>query len=206
MSYEAGIYNKRTGSRTLSARKRLHILVAGPMIACVASAPASAAPTATPSARTAPDTLSPGTRVFAEQAGKLGAQKCARLYSVLGDLVSQGANYAVRTETNKQAPDAHPIQGAVGMTYNLPDLKGQAAGLVFAAPVANGCEGHFVRIAPFQKPCEQVVKDLPAGSVGAANLSGVPVYQLGGGQGQALMIPSGASCVVVTVTPGSQAL
>ena len=206
MNYETGIYNRQTGIRTLSARKRLHILVAGLMIACVASAPTSAAPTATPPAPTASDTVSPGTRVFAEQAGKLGAQKCARLYSVLGDLVSQGADYAVRTETNKQAPDAHLVQGAVGMTYNLPDLKGQAAGLVFAAPVANGCEGHFVRIAPFQKPCEQVVKDLPAGSVGAANLSGVPVYQLGGGQGQALMIPSGASCVVVTVTPGSEAL
>lgn len=144
--------------------------------------------------------------VYAEQASKLGAQKCAGLYSVLGDLVSQGANYAVRTETNKQAPDAHLITGAVGMTYDLPQLKGQAAGLIFAAPMANSCEGHFVRIAPFQKPCQQVVKDLPAGSVAAADLSGVPVYQLGGGQGQALMIASGASCVVVTVTPGSQAL
>lgn len=174
-------------------------------IASVASAPASAT-TTPPSAPTAPGAVSPGTRVFAEQAGKLGAQKCARLYSVLGDLVSQGANYAVRTETNKQAPDAHLIQGAVGMTYNLPDMKGQAAGLVFASPVANGCEGHLVRIAPFQKPCQQVVKDLPAGSVAAADLSGVPLYQLGGGQGQALMIATGASCVVVTVTPGSQTL
>lgn len=144
--------------------------------------------------------------LFQDQAGKLGAQKCAGLYSVLGDLVSQGAAYTVRTETNKQAPDAHVIQGAVGMTYNLPDLKGQAAGLVFTAPVAQGCEGHFVRVAPFQKSCQQIVKELPAGSMAAANLSGVPLYQLGGNQGQALMIANGASCVVVTVTPGNQRL
>jgi hypothetical protein len=170
------------------------------------SVPASAARTAASTSPVASDAISSAARVFSEQANKLGAQKCTQLYSVLGDLVSQGADYAVRTETSKQAPDAHPVQGVVGMTYNLPDLKGQAAGLVFAAPVANGCEGHFVRIAPFQKSCQQVVKDLPAGSVAAADLSGVPVYQLGGGQGQALMIASGASCVVVTVTPGSQRL
>jgi hypothetical protein len=204
MNYFAEIHNRLIGVQTLPLRKDRGLLI-GLAIACVASAPPAAA-TATPPAPTAPDAVSPGARVFAEQAGKLGAQKCARLYSVLGDLVSHGADYAVRTETNKQAPDAHLIQGAVGMTYNLPDMKGQAAGLVFASPVANGCEGHFVRIAPFQKPCQQVVKDLPAGSVAAADLSGVPVYQLGGGQGQALMIASGASCVVVTVTPGSQAL
>ncbi len=181
--------------------RRLRILVAGLMIPCVGNMPATAAP-----APAAPNTVSPGTRVFAEQAGKLGAQKCAGLYSALGDLVSRGADYAVHTETNREAPDGHVIKGAIGMTYNLPDLKGQAAGLVFVAPMANGCEGHLVRVAPFQKPCQQVVKDLPAGSTPAANLSGVPLYQLGGGQGQALMLASGTSCVVVTFTPGSQAL
>ena len=34
----------------------------------------------------------------------------------------------------------------------------------------------------------------------------VSSVSVGGGQGQALMIASGASCVVVTVTPGSQRL
>jgi len=32
----------------------------------------------------------------------------------------------------------------------------------------------------------------------------VPLYELGGGQGQALMIASGQSCVVVTITDGTQ--
>ena len=202
MMYCIEKYDRIVSIHKVSVPNRLRLLVATLAIASVGSLPASAAPTPA-----APAAVSPGgARVFAEQAGKLGAQKCAALYSALGNLVSHGADYAVRTETNKEAPDAHLIQGAVGMTYKLPDLNGQAAGLVFAAPVANGCEGHLVRVAPFQKSCAQVVKDMPAGSVPAANLSGVPLYQLGGNQGQALMIASGTSCVVVTVTPGSQAL
>ncbi|MEI4505262.1 hypothetical protein WBQ88_20760 [Sphingopyxis sp. CCNWLW253] len=197
------LHDVEVGALTLLKQTK-RILLVGLAIVSIAGTTASAAPTTAPTPPLTAEATSTGARVFSEQARKLGAQKCARLYSVLGDLVSHGADYAVRTETNKQAPDAHIVQGTVGMTYNLPDLKGKAAGLVFAAPSANGCEGHFVRVAPFQKPCQQVVKDLPAGSISAADLSGVPVYQLGGGQGQALMIASGASCVVVTVTPGSQ--
>lgn len=199
------LHDMEVGALTLSKRTK-RILLFSLAIVNAAGATASAAPTTAPTPPLIAEATATGARVFSEQANKLGAQKCARLYSVLGDLVSQGADYAVRTETNKQAPDAHVVQGTIGMTYNLPDLKGKAAGLVFATPSANGCEGHFVRIAPFQKPCQQVVKDLPAGSISATDLSGVPVYQLGGGQGQALMIASGASCVVVTVTPGSQTL
>lgn len=142
--------------------------------------------------------------VFHEQAAKLGAQTCAGLYAALGNLVAQGSAHTVRTETSKESPDTHIVRGTVGMTYDLPDLKGQAAGVVVAAPRGKGCEGQFVRVAPFQKPCQQVVRYLPAGSVARVNLSGVPLYELGGGQGQALMIASGQSCVVVTITNGTQ--
>ena len=92
------------------------------------------------------------------------------------------------------------------MAYDLPDLKGEAASIVVAAPVADGCEGHFVRIAPFQKPCPQDLRNLPAGSALVSDLSQVPLYQLGGNQGQALLISSGAGCVVVTITEGRQRL
>ena len=137
--------------------------------------------------------------LFYDQASKLGARQCTAVYAALGQGVTQGAAFAVKTEINKGAPDAHIVKGIVGMTYNLPDLKGPAGGVVLAAPVAQGCEGYLVRIAPFQKPCAQVVPFLPAGSVAEQPLSGVPQYRLGGNQGQALMIPSGSSCVVVTL-------
>ena len=142
--------------------------------------------------------------VFQEQAAKLGARTCAGLYATLGSLAAQGAAHTVRTETSKESPDTHVVRGTVGMTYNLPELKGQAASVILAAPRGKGCEGQFVRVAPFQKPCQQVAGYLPAGSVARFNLSGVPLYELGGGQGQALMIAYGQSCVVVTIANGTQ--
>lgn len=121
--------------------------------------------------------------LFQDQASKLGARQCAALYAALGQSVIQGAAFTVKTETNKEAPDAHIVQGVVGMTYNLPDLKGQAGGIVLAAPAAKGCEGYLVRVAPFQKPCAEMARSLPAGSVGEQTLSGVAQYRLGGNQG-----------------------
>lgn len=188
--------DRQVESHAVTERRRPHLLITILTIACIGSAPASAAPDSAPNSA----------KVFTDQAGKFGAQKCAGLYSALGDLVSRGAAYSVRTEANREAPDAHIIQGAVGMTYNLPELKGQAAGMVFAAPVAQGCEGQLVRVAPLQRSCQQVIKELPAGSAATANLSGVPLYQLGGNRGQVLMIASGAGCVVVTVNMASQKL
>lgn len=146
----------------------------------------------------------PAASAFQEQAGKLGARKCASLYAALGQGLTQGAAFAVKTEADKTSPDAHIVQGVVGMTYNLPDLKGQAGGAVLAAPGAQGCEGYMVRVAPFQKPCGEMVRALPAGSAGEQMLSGVAQYRLGGNQGQALMIPSGPGCVVVTLAGMTQ--
>lgn len=137
--------------------------------------------------------------LFQEQAGKLGARKCASLYAALGQGMTQGAAYTLKTEASKEAPDAHMVQGMVGMNYNLPDLKGPAGGIVLATPMPQGCEGYMVRVAPFQKPCAEILRALPAGSVEEQRLSGVPQYRLGGNQGQALVIPSGSSCVVVTL-------
>ena len=142
--------------------------------------------------------------VFRDQANKLGARSCANLYEALGQGVTRGAAFSVKTETNQAAPDAHIVQGVLGMTYDLPDLKGAAGGVVLAAPGTGGCEGYLVRVAPFQKPCAEVVGLLPAGSTAGQSLSGVWQYQLGGTQGQALMIPSGASCVVVTLSGMTQ--
>lgn len=142
--------------------------------------------------------------VFREQANKVGARSCADLYEALGQGLTRGSAYSVKTEADKTAPDAHLVQGVLGMTYDQPDLKGPAGGVVLAAPGQGGCEGYMVRVAPFQKPCAEVVSLLPAGSTAGEALSGVWRYQLAGNQGQALMIPSGAACVVVTLSGMTQ--
>ena len=61
---------------------------------------------------------------------------------------------------------------------------------------------HF-RVAPFQRACKDVVAMLPAGSVTAGSLSGVPLYNLGGNKGQAMLVAAGNACVVVTVARGA---
>jgi hypothetical protein len=137
---------------------------------------------------------------FPTEASKLGARKCANLFSALGQAAAYGSTFGVETHADQASPDAHAVQGVVGMTYNTPGYTGQAAGIILAAPVGQSCEGQMVRVAPFQKPCKDVVGLLPAGSVANGVLSGVPVYNLGGNQGQALLIANGTSCVVVTVT------
>lgn len=142
--------------------------------------------------------------VFRDEAARLGALRCAKLFSVLGQTVSNGSAYAVQTQTERAAPDGHGVQGVVGMTYDTPDYRAQAAGVVMAAPVGDRCEGQLVRVAPFQRACKDVVALLPAGSKAAGNLSGVPLYDLGGNQGQAMLVPSGGTCVVVTVARGAE--
>jgi hypothetical protein len=145
----------------------------------------------------------PAVSVFSTEAGKLGVRQCVNLYSALGQMVSLGSDYTVVTQTEPSAPDAHGVQGVVGMTYSGPDHSGQGAGVVLAAPVGNACEGQVVRVAPFERSCTDTVALLPAGSAPVGSLSGVPLYDLGN-QGQALLVSSGSSCVVVTVARAAE--
>jgi hypothetical protein len=186
-----------------SAKSKLVERLSGRLLAVVAMAGiafAGGAAVSAPAQQAPPAAVN----LFQDHANKLGARKCAALYAALGQGLTQGAAFAVKTEADKTSPDAHIVQGVVGMTYNLPDLKGQAGGAVLAAPRAQGCEGYMVRVAPFQKPCGEMVRALPAGSAGEQMLSGVAQYRLGGNQGQALMIPSGPGCVVVTLAGMAQ--
>lgn len=164
------------------------------MLLSGAHAAAQSAPTADVSAPAAQST-----NAFAEQAARLGVGRCANLFSTAGQMMTAGSTYAVQVQASGENPDAHAVQGVAGIAYDTPELKGQAAGVVLAAPVGQACEGQLVRVAPFQKPCADVLALLPGGSTAAGDLSGVPLYDLGGNQGQAMLITNGNSCVVVTV-------
>ena len=141
---------------------------------------------------------------FEAQASRLGARKCLGLFAELGQRATQGSSYGVQVEANKTAPDAHALQGVAGMTYNQPEIRGSAASVVLAAPTADGCQGNMVRVAPFQKPCQEVVRLLPPGSTAAGDLAGVPLYNVPQTQDRILLIAnSAASCVVVSVNQAS---
>jgi hypothetical protein len=148
----------------------------------------------------------PAASLFKQQADQLGVRRCANLYAALGETVAAGAAHNVQTRAEKSDADGHNVQGVVGLTYNTPSYSSQAAGIVTVSPVGDKCEGQLVRIAPYQRSCQQMVALLPAGSTAAGSLTGVPLYNLGGNQGQALLVPNGQTCVVVTVAQGTQRL
>lgn len=156
----------------------------------------SAAPSA---AQTAHESTTLAPTAFSEQAAQLGVSRCANLFAGIGRAATAGSTYAVQVQAHGDDPDAHTVQGVVGIAYDRPDTQGQAAAVVSAAPAGKGCEGQMVRVAPFQVTCPEVLGLLPEGSTAAGDLAGVPLHNLGGNQGQALLVPSGSACVVVSI-------
>jgi hypothetical protein len=128
-----------------------------------------------------------------------GLSACSNVYPILGQLLTSGAKYNVVSEWNQQAADQHPIQGLVGLDYESQNYTGPAGGIVMAAPNGTDCEGAMVRVAPLPTACSSVPATLPQGSKIANTLGKVSVYTLAGNGGQALLIPSGQTCVVVSV-------
>lgn len=196
-----------SGSRVRSARTEMALSGKFAVILLLASAIPMPAIASDPvpaqvAAKASPSKSDP----FAQQVSQLRANSCGGLYAALGNAAVAGSKYAVRSEADRTAPNAHAVSGTVGMTYDLPAIKGAAAALVSARPVGNKCEGQFVRIVPFQVSCSSILRDFPAGTKPIGDLSGVPFYQLGGDGGQALTIPSGETCVVVSIVQGQQKL
>lgn len=149
-------------------------------------------PTAAASPSGAPSSLR-------DQANRLGVKSCSAAFETLGNALTLGSTFALTSRAAPRQPDAHAVQGLAGLNYNTPDKKGAAAGVFFAAPLAGGCEGNFVRIAPVDRSCADAVGLLPKGSVKAQDLEGTPLYNLPERGGQVMLLPSGASCVVVSV-------
>lgn len=136
---------------------------------------------------------------FQAHVSQAGLRTCANLFATLGQALTAGSTYAIQTQWDNGSPDTHAVQAVAGMSYDLPDYKTQAAGVVFASPVGQTCEGGFVRVAPFQHSCQDVAATLPKGSLLADNLSNTMLFNLANNGGQALLVPTGNTCIVVSV-------
>ncbi|RWC29672.1 MAG: hypothetical protein EOS27_14590 [Mesorhizobium sp.] len=161
----------------------------------IGSATAAQAETATPAL---PDTP------FLEHVKQAGVQACSTVYPVLGQILTTGTKYSVKSLWNDEAADKHAVQAFVGMDYASERYSGPAAGIVFASPTASGCEGAMVRVAPFASPCADIPSILPQGSKITDHLGQVEVYELGGNAGEALLLPTGKSCVVISVASAAK--
>lgn len=136
---------------------------------------------------------------FTAHAAQAGVKTCAALYAELGRALAGGTDFMVQSQTANVDADQHAMQGVVGMIYRSEkDYSGPAAGVVYAAPVGQTCEGVMVRVAPFPQNCEAVLSQLPKGSRAMDPLAGIPVYALGTG-GEAMLMPAGQGCVAITI-------
>lgn len=147
----------------------------------------------------APIPPSPPPSLFAQHAQQAGLKACAAAYPALGAMVASGADYNVASSWNTEAPDAHPMQGLVGMTVGAPQYKGPAVGVVLATPTPGGCTGGAIRIVPFPQTCAVIAQQLPAGSKLVRDLSGTPLYQIGGNQGQVMLLSAQEGCVTISI-------
>lgn len=136
---------------------------------------------------------------FLAHAKEAGVKTCATVFPVLGQLLASGAEYTVQSEWNKKEPDQHPMQALVGLDYKTGGDTGLGAGLVFAAPNGSSCDGTMVRVTPIAMSCDSLPATFPKGSQLTRNLGKSSVYILGNNGGQALLLPSGASCIVLSV-------
>ncbi|EJK82476.1 hypothetical protein [Rhizobium sp. AP16] len=136
---------------------------------------------------------------FLQHTKQAGLQSCSTVFPVLGELLTSGAQYNVQSVWNNQAADKHAVQALVGMNYATQGYSGPAAGVVFAAPVASGCEGSMVRVAPFTASCPDISAKFPNGSKLVNTLGQVGVYELANDGGDAMLLPTGNGCVVISV-------
>ncbi|MEF0943926.1 hypothetical protein [Rhizobium sp. BR 362] len=140
---------------------------------------------------------------FLQHAKKAGLQSCSTVFPVLGQLLTNGTQYNVQSIWNSEAADKHAVEALVGMNYATQGYSGPAAGVVFAAPVASGCEGSMIRVAPFTGSCPEILAKLPNGSKLVNNLGQIGVYELGNDGGNAMLMPTGNGCVVISVASAS---
>ncbi|MBB3609421.1 hypothetical protein [Rhizobium sp. BK602] len=136
---------------------------------------------------------------FLQHAKQAGLQSCSTVFPVLGELLTNGTQYNVQSVWNNEAADKHAVQALVGMNYATQGYSGPAAGIVFAAPLASGCEGAMVRVAPFTASCPDISTRFPNGSKLVNNLGPIGVYELGNDGGNAMLLPTGNGCVVISV-------
>lgn len=141
----------------------------------------------------------PADTPFLQHAKQAGLQSCSSVFPGLGELLTNGSQYSVQSIWNAETPDKHAVQALVGMNYATEGYSGPAAGVVVAAPTGSLCEGSMVRVAPFAASCADMPAMLPKGSKLTNNLAQISVYELPDNGGNAMLLPTGNNCVVISV-------
>lgn len=166
--------------------------------AAQAAAPAAAAEPAKPQEQAPAQQVAAVTpSVFDEHAqqGKIGA--CSGVFSALGRGVVADAGYTAQTEWDTKAASAHSVASLVTLEGGPSTPGVQGAGVVFAAPVGQSCEGALVRVTPIKTSCQSLEAALVKAQGRAGTLGALPVVAMPNGA-QVVLVPFDQSCVAMT--------
>lgn len=141
---------------------------------------------------------------FLAHARQAGLKTCESVFPALGEVLVSGTQYNVQSDWDSDKPDSHAIRSLVGMEIKSANYTGSAAGVIFASPNGQGCEGIMMRVVPFPLNCKSLEDKLPRGSVIISNLGRSPVYALPDNGGQLLLVPSDKACVVISLLQATE--
>ncbi|TWS94451.1 hypothetical protein [Reyranella sp. CPCC 100927] len=165
--------------------------------------PPAAAPTPQTQQQPPQGQPAPQPTVFDEHAKQGKIAKCANVFGGLGRLVAAGSAYSAKSTWNAEAGDAHSVQSVVALSNVNPANPAQrAAGIVFAAPVGNACEGSLVRVTPTTDNCQVVAAELAKQNGQTGVLGDMTLMTMPNGA-QVMLVPLANACVAVSVLQGA---
>ena len=161
------------------------------------AAQGSPQPAAGPQSGATPPAQPPS--VFEDHVRQSKIVTCARMFTALGRGMSDNFSYAAQSQWDGKAGNAHAIQSLVALkpAPNAPTQQ-LDAGIVFAAPIGTGCEGHLVRVTPVTTTCQDVAAQLAKSEGKNTPLGDLSVSAMPNGA-QVMLIPFEKSCVTMTV-------
>lgn len=175
------------------------IAVAGFLIVDKFTNQSAANPTGASQPSTADNASSNSTvlnNAFGQEATKIGAKKCAALFSNMGENLVSGSSFDMIASGTEQAGDENPISAITGQVYT--SNNGRGSGVVFASPLGNGCAGMLTRTILQMQSCAEIAQQLPAGSERLKDLAATAAFHLPNNFNVLLMPASETSCIIIS--------
>lgn len=139
----------------------------------------------------------PPATVFEDHARQAKMTTCAKVFDGLGRGVAADATYTAQTQWDNKAANSHSVQSLVALSGSGNNPGARAAGIVFAAPIGQSCEGTLVRVTPTEASCQAIAADLLKANGQKGALGDLELVALANGA-QVMLVPFGNSCIAIT--------
>ncbi|MDQ1194772.1 hypothetical protein [Agrobacterium sp. SORGH_AS 787] len=139
-----------------------------------------------------------GNTPFDRHVAEAGISTCKKAFADMGKLLTQGSQYKIMSKWSTDGPDRNIVNALIGMEFKTKEYTGPAIGLLMAAPVDSSCQGTMVRVTPFEKTCDDVVKSFLGDGIPGERLQGLQTYSLPNG-GDVATLPIAGNCVTLSL-------